>query len=208
MRLLLVFFAMMLSFAGISCKKTTMVTGMITDSATGQPIKGVKVLMAGNKNGSDETITVDLDISATDTLGQYAVEVSGKRIQRVFIRITKDGYAEKKIVYFDNGSCTEYNWVLNPYDAYLSIKLINQSGANDLFYAIAGNNYDGLRIVGPSGSHSLMIPKDDSLTQVVKIAGGDFNQLLWDIKNFGSSPAHIDSIFCPRNDTTYYVLRF
>jgi hypothetical protein len=209
MQKILVFLALALSVIIISCKKTTMVSGVITDSATGQPMKGVNVPMVAHKSLNRGVLLVDQDEALTDSLGQYVVEVSGKSINNVFILIDKDGYAYEKQVFFDNGSCTEHNWVLNPLDAYLSLKLINDSGVSGIFYAISGGLYDGVVTAG-TGGIPLKIPKDSSLTRVIKIAGGGFNQVQWqDNTHYISGPLkNIDSVFCARNDTTYYELRY
>ncbi len=192
------------------CKKTTTVSGVITDSGTGLPIKGVQVLLVANKIGNKGMINVDNQTDLTDDQGQYLVEVEGKKINHVFMRITKKGYAAPKIIYFENGDCTEFNRQLNPFDANLQLTLINESGAEEFYYYTTGALYEGSAYQDtPYGDGPYIIPPQSSLIHDLDAAGGGFVRIVWDYQriNLESHP-HIDSVYCARNDTTYYELKY
>ena len=211
MRAFIAISVLLFSFTQMACRKTTMVAGVITDNATGKPIEGVKILLAANKNGIDHDIDIDDDEALTDSDGRYALEVSGKRIQYVFIRISKEGFITPPNYYLENGDCIGYSRPIHPFDAYLSIKFINQTGASKLYCTITGDFYEGNKETIAGYNNPVSIPLNDSLTQVTKIAGGEFSRILWDIKTSGGvlpANANTDSIFCSRNDTTYYILHY
>ncbi len=188
-----------------SCERTTTVTGTITDSATGLPLEGVKVNLVANLFKKKGFELVDSSIFVTGADGKYTVEIEGKKISQIFIRMGKPYYFSPEEIYLKKGDCKVFDKKLNPLDAYLAFTVINETQADELFCFVGGNLYEGNLQIGPGGKGS-----DIPSTFLLRVAGGDFVRIYWDSKlsNLIDKASHVDSIFCPRNDTTQFLLKF
>jgi hypothetical protein len=50
---------------------------------------------------------------------------------------------------------------------------------------------------------------DIPTTYLLKVPGGDFIRIYWGDESFTwDNASHVDSTFCPRNDTTQFLLKF
>jgi hypothetical protein len=188
----------------IACKRTTMITGIVTDSGTGLPIDGVEVhLIASRFAKHGGTLVVDEDTLTTGADGAYALEVSTARADNVFLRYIKKDYVPYSPA-VKRGDCKQVDAVLNPFDAYINFTIINESQSAELHCSVTGNMYLNIRNGGPVG-------KGDNIpsSYILNVPGGDFIRIYWDNEPFMLSKAsHVDSIFCPRNDTTQFLLKF
>ena len=191
----------------ISCKKTTTVTGIISDRGTGLPLEGVKVYFGANKILSRGAVDViDKAEVVTGLDGEYTVEVEGKGIDYIFIRLTKSGYirAYKTV---DIGTSEVYDRPLNPLDSYLKVRIQNESGASSVNYRLKGTPYEDLEAVGPNGGYKFSVPFGESVDHLINVPGGGYIQVYWDTLSV-AQPHHLDSIYCPRKDTTLYLIKY
>ncbi len=189
----------------IACKRTTMINGVVTDSGTGLPIDGVEVHLIASKYAKHGgTLGVDEDNITTGTDGAYALEVSSARADNVFLRYIKKDY----IPYSPDvkrGDCKQVDAVLNPIDAYINFTIINESQSLELHIRTTGNMYYSGN--GGKGFNKLA---DIPSTYLLKVPGGDNIQIYWDKDpiTLYAKAAYTSTIFCPRNDTTQFLLKF
>ncbi len=188
----------------IACKRTTMITGIVTDRGTGLPIDGVEVhLIASRFAKHGGTLVVDKDTLTTGTDGAYALEVSSARADNVFLRYIKKDYIPYSPA-VKRGDCKQFDAVLNPIDAYINFTIINESQSSELYIGTNGNMYGS-----GSGGKSFYRLADIPSTYLLKVPGGDNIQIYWDSEPTSLAKAsYTDSIFCPRNDTTEFLLKF
>lgn len=211
MKAYIIVFATLLLTLQIACKKTTMVHGVIADGATGKPLEGVDVLLQADKHTSDDFMVIDKATVKTDENGSYGLEIEGKKVDYIFFRIEKQGYFTPPNYYPDNGKKIEYNRNIQPFDAYLSIKFINQLGIDNLYCGIKGAFYEGGGATVAGKNNPISLSSGDSLTKVIKVLGGEFISIHWDNKapnNGIPENGMIDSVFCARNDTTFFTLYY
>lgn len=188
----------------IACKRNTMITGIVTDSSTGLPIEGVEVhLIASRFAKHGGVLGVDEDTITTGTDGAYALEVSTARADNVFLRYIKKDY----IPYSPDvkrGDCKQVDAVLNPIDAYINFTIINESQSQELHIGTKGNMY-----YSGNGGKDFWKETDIPTTYLLKVPGGDFIRIYWGDESFTwDNASHVDSTFCPRNDTTQFLLKF
>lgn len=198
----------LLTVLSSACKKTTVVSGIITDGATGLPVAGVEAYLGANEliwpGGLEvkDSITI---ITAAD--GAYSASVEAKDVSYIFLRFRKEGYIEPPPLYIDEGDCIEYNRAINPIDATIKLIIENISGATGINYRIAGNKLEGEKISGPNGGYRFSVPVGALAEHFVSVPGGDFIRVAWDTIDI-NRPKHLDSVFCAHNDTTYFYLKF
>jgi hypothetical protein len=132
---------LLLLMALLSCKKTTMITGRITDRGTGLPVPEVKLRLSSFDGRTNPQKLVDEDREVTNTDGNYSLEVTGKHVDFVEVYLEqKNGYVIPEGAFFESGDCTSLDFELNPYDAYLKLTLQNESNpAGEIFYYPSGN---------------------------------------------------------------------
>jgi hypothetical protein len=205
------FLAFMLVAQG-ACVKNTSISGTISDKATGMPLEGVSVSMSATKykSSNDKVTLVSLgaDKVVTGSDGRYLLEIDTKRPDELGMGALKDGY-----VYVWEpprwGKDKKFDFEMDPIDAAIRITIINESGYSGKTYALA---YEG----GHKLSHyfypwPVILNKGESLSRTLEICGNSFTEIRW-----GSQPnqpltlhagVQRDSIFCPRNDTTEYLLK-
>jgi hypothetical protein len=196
----------------IACKKTTDVNGTFTNNATGLPIKGIPVTLgASNTDKKGNIIVISEDADSTDENGKYQLHVEAGSADIILQADVPQGFVEPKIRYIKNGKTRTEDYALNPYDAYLRLTLQHDSNsASKIYYYFMGAFYEGNKY-DPIGSVGIEIPKGESKTFLILIAGGQTIGIVWDTKtiNILSNPfPHISLVDCPRNDTTDFVLKY
>ncbi len=127
------------------CKKTTMVSGVITSSATGQPIEGVAVRLLSQRSTGPTSEVLATDNAFTDNNGSYSVEIESKNADLIIWSIAKNGFVEPKIIFIEKGDSKTIDYVLNPYDAWLSVTFKNQSSslARKFYFNYTGPFFEG-----------------------------------------------------------------
>lgn len=191
----------------ISCKKTTTLTGIITDRGTELPLEGVEVYFGANrllKNGRVSVVDKAEVITGTD--GKYTVEVVGKDIDYTYILLTKNGFI-RVVKEIDIGTSEVYDRPLNPLDSYLKLRIQNESGASSIDYRLKGTPYEDIVAVGPNGGYRFSVPYGESVDHLINVPGGGFIQVYWDTLSV-AKPDHLDSIYCPRKDTTLFLIKY
>jgi hypothetical protein len=196
----------------IACQKTTDVNGTFTNNATGLPIKGIRVaLFAKNTNGKGVTTTISEDVDSTDENGKYQLHVEAGSADILLRADVPQGFVEPKVRYIKNGKTRTEDYALNPYDAYLRLTLQHDSiNASKIYYYFTGAFYEGNKY-DPVGSVGIEIPKGESKTFLLLVAGGQTIGIVWDTKainNLSNLFPHISLVDCPRNDTTDFVLKY
>lgn len=196
----------------IACKKTTDVNGTFTNNATGLPIKGIRVrLGASNTDIKGNITTISEDADSTDENGKYQLHVEAGSADILLQADVPKGFVEPKTRYIKNGKTRTEDYALNPYDAYLRLTLQHDSSsASKIYYYFTGAFYEGNKY-DPVGSAGIEIPKGESKTFLLLVAGGQTITIVWDTKaiNILSNPfPNITSVECPRNDTTDFVLKY
>lgn len=207
----------LLSFALIilvhgACVKNTGISGTISDKATGLPIEGVSVSMSAKKYHSENdkvrTVTLGADEDVTDSDGQYFLEIDTKRPDEFGFGALKDGYVHvSKTISW--GKDKSFDFEMNPIDAVIRITVINETGNSGKTFALVYERDSRLNhFVYP---WPLLLNKGESLSQTFNICGDDFAEIRWGSQSNQPLILHEgvqrDSIFCPRKDTTDYVLK-
>jgi len=200
-------------FFTAACKKTTIVSGTITNSATGTPVEGVSVLLVATRSTGPGSEVVSKAETLTDLQGNYSVEVEKKHAESTFLSIKKDGFVTPKVILFERGSHETFDYVLNPYDAWLSITYKNES-VNSIrkFY----NNYTGVYLEGRIycsamlGCGPFLFQTNESRTEIIEIPGGAEITINWDTVKIPGAAQYANRLdtLCPRNDTTFVRIDF
>lgn len=195
------------------CKKTTIISGTITNSATGAPVEGVSVLLVATRSTGPGSEVVSKAETLTDLQGNYSVEVEKKHAESTFLSIEKDGFVKPKIIHFERGSHETFDYALNPYDAWLRVTYNNQS-VNSIknFY----NYYTGTYLEGKIycsamlGCGPFLFQANESRTEIIEIPGGAEITISWDTVKIPGAFQYANRIdtLCPRNDTTFVRIDF
>jgi len=195
----------------IACKKHSTFSGKITNSADGQAVEGVEVrlrFLKGKKGGGSELVAKDEQTTSSN--GEYALEVEGKNAESAYLDVKKDRYAPSQYKSFDPGDCDEVDFVLNPYDAWLSVTFENQSDnlAKNIYFNYTGPYLEGSPYCSNSGCGPFVIQPKASHTEVMRIPGGAEITINWDTKTGAGSVPNQKAVNCSRNDTTFVTIDF
>ena len=183
-----------------------MVSGKITDNGTGLPLEGVRVRLEAFKSApTGGTETVSSDVDSTDVEGQYSLEVEGKNIESIALKIEKPGYVPPPFSHFKNGSCEIKDFALNPIDAWLRLILSHQSSSTDnIYYYLQGPLFQDPR----TGYKGVLVPSGEQKVQDIIVPGGQMVTIVWDTVPSPFKTQKQDSVFCPHKDTTSFALKF
>ncbi len=200
-----------LTIALLSCKKTTVISGVVMDSGTGEPLEGAQVYVVALKSSNTNTWDVEDKVDfITGMDGKFDIEVEGKKIGYVGVAFNKAGYGENQGIEVENGTTTkDIVKYLHPFDAVLRLKLVNKSGASELHYYYSGQLYENRRFSGPGGSPE-EIPLGDSVVYYIKVLGGSMNRVVWATQKFLGTNIQPNTyqFYCPRRDTTAVEIEF
>lgn len=190
------------------CSKTTMVSGQITDKLTGLPISGVSVkFIATTVTKDNKYPTIDQDSSISDINGNYSVQVEGKNVFSTSLFCNKQGYANSAPLYPRNGVCKTIDIQMDSIDAYLKVVFNNETGIlHSIYYEYYGEIL--YHITGDKLPH--LVPANDSINEVIPVAGGEKIFIHWDTVSLGSyydGRWRKDTIFCSHGDTTTLRLK-
>lgn len=206
-----IFFIALFLMLSAACKRTTVVQGKITSSATGEGLPGVGIGMAASKSTSHGYSTLDSDGTVTDSNGMYSVQVEGRNADRIHVAIHKDGYVRPKdLFYFGKGVCATLDYELHPYDAYIKVTFKNEADvAKNFHFVVTGPHFEEDRLCAQDGCGPYLTQPHDTQYRIAKIPGGDDVDVIWDTKSVGSiNRPHVVTVFCPRNDTTEVIIPF
>lgn len=191
----------------IGCKKHSSISGTVTSSADGKPLEGATVVMTfinGKKGGGTELVARESQL--TDEKGQYALEACTPDAG-ASIGVSKGGYARKFSVPFTPGDCKEIDFVLHPYDAWLSLSVENTSGTRirKFYYNYTGPFLDNDDLCFSTCPYTLK-PLEIK-TAVARIPGGSDILFRWDTVSTSGQPLKKIIVACKRNDTTYINIK-
>lgn len=196
----------------IACKKHSTFSGKITNSADGQPVEGVEVrlrFLKAKKGGGNDLVAKDEQTTTSN--GEYALEVEGKNAESAYLDVKKDRYAPSQYKSFDPGDCDEVDFVLNPYDSWLSVTFENQSDTveKDFYFNYTGPFLEDKIQCSSSGCGPFVTLPKASHTEVMRIPGGENITINWDTQKTGNTPfSNQKIVFCSRNDTTFITIYF
>lgn len=199
----------LITFLFVSCKKQTTISGKITSSAGGAPIEGVDVSLEFYFTGDGNvTKIVGSDQQQTDIKGQYMLEVKSKHRGSGSLSVHKEGFAPVNVVLVQSGDNKEMNFVLNPFDAWLSITFENKSPTEDKkYYYDCRSDFLIQGFSKDSGGPFILHPLE-SKTDLHLIPGGSPIKLTWDtIRKSGQPLKNLEIIPCNRNVTTFYTVQ-
>ena len=204
-------FALLLCMQG-ACVKNTTISGTISDKATGLPIEGVSVTMSATKYKSENDKVTPVSLGADEVLtgpdGRYLLEIDTKRPDELGMGALKDGYA-----YAGERPCwgkdKVFDFEMDPVDAGIRVTIVNESGYSGKTYALA---YEGIHKIGHYFyPWPVLLNKGESLSRTLKTCGDAFVEIRWGSQTnqplILHAGVHLDSVFCPRNDTTEYLLK-
>ncbi len=203
----------------VSCARTTVVSGRITNIRTGNPVVGMPVTLNvynGNEpRDSSNPKKVGDTSTKTGSNGEYALEYTDVGIDAVglFLDNGEICYSYFGAVRSDkvktNGS-SEVNIQIDSIDGKLQLILQNLSGQSDKLYLRVDCDATGEKgYACCSINFNNTIPAGQSDTVTFRISAGRFVPVYWGETIFtGWNAPRVDSVFCPRNQTTPMVISF
>jgi hypothetical protein len=199
-------------FLLLGCSKTTHFNGKVFSSDGNTPLSGVEVILRSlkDKKGGGSELAQE-DRVTTNSSGTYDLSVSGKGgAYSAWISVKKNGYVTTQSETLDIGECGEIDFILHPYDAYLSLTFENTGNTTRNFhYVYTGNAFKSDRSCGPIGCGPYQVAAQQSQTQVLYLPGGTDIDIIWDTKNIpGTSTPNKMTVNCPRHDTTHLLIKF
>lgn len=195
-----------------ACVKKSTISGIITDKATGLPIGGVQVGISAIKYESENdkvtSNSLGEDSQLTGPDGRYFLEIDTKRPDDFYFGASKAGYVHRSIT-LSWGKERTYDFELNPIDAVIRVTVSNESGSTAKTYALINSS------AGPNFGYiypwPFVLQQNESFVSTFNVCGGSFTEIRWGnqpnqpLKRFEG--VQRDSVFCPRGDTTDYLLR-
>lgn len=195
-------------FMFFACKKQSTFTGKVINSADDSPIDGASVTLAFTKNNKGVEETVAIDETTTNSGGEYALEVESGSADHGFLIAEKNGFAPIEGFVFDPGDCGEQDFVLNPYDAWLSVTVENTSSSAKQFYYNHTGPFLADKIYAFNGIGPFPIGPQAMFNEIGVIPGGATVYVNWDIIRTGNIPfKNKITVFCNRNDTTFVHIK-
>lgn len=208
------FMALVCCYTFSACTKDTIISGIITDKANGQPLEGVKVSFTAYKfflrqdNLTQDKRIMETKSAVTGSDGRYSFQLDTKSPDEIEFEAQKDGYNEESRV-VEWGKSESEDLAMNPVDATLRVKVINESGTFDNMYAVLNSGKE-------LPSHyfqpwPFLLNQGETFTETFKVNGGQMVEIRWG--NDENEPLHLyngvhrDSIFCPRGGTTDFLLK-
>lgn len=197
-----------------SCHKSqiiqTHVFGTVTDGATGLPLSGVSIRFTVSwvetKGGNPVVRNI---LSTTGSDGTYSFLSETEYPSQIGFTAEKKGYLPKLYKEVNRGDDLQYDFKMHPIDAVLKIKARNENNSIPRLYFRLGNelyeNYSQFCSPWP-----LLIPQGDSVENIFQVPGGRDMLIYWGADESVSWNPNTPrfSVFCPRNDTTEFVLTF
>jgi hypothetical protein len=201
----------------LSCSRTTMVSGRITNYYTGEPIAGQSVTLMvfnGVVGDSPTPKLAEEQNTTTDENGNYSLELSDKGIDDA--RIVVDGnlctdyfyqeYSDK----IEPNESKEINFRVDQITGKLKVVLTNQTGLfQDVFVKTDCDTHGDKGIFCFPGNSFLSVPtgRVDSVT--VPVVAGRYVYVYWGNTDFADWNApHIDSVYCNLGKTTTYQVAY
>jgi hypothetical protein len=200
-------------FLLLSCSKTTHFNGKVFSSDGNTPLSGVEVILRSlkDKKGGGAELAQE-DRMTTNSSGTYDLSVNGKGgAYYAWISVKKNGYVTTQSERLGIGECGEIDFILHPYDAYLSLTFENQSEVTrNFFYEITSPVFIGESTkAGPEGGGPFPTLPHQGHTHLIPVPGNTDIQINWNTTNFiDNDPAKKPKVFCPRHDTTHLLIKF
>ena len=202
-----------------SCSRTTMVSGRITNIRTGNPVAGMPVtLYVSNGNeprDSSNPKIVGESSTTTNSNGEYALEYSGIGIDGAWLEINESLYCYAHFEEFRSGGVvtnksSEVDIQIDSADGRIRLLLQNQSGLSEKIFVRVDCD-----ATGPKG-HTCCnrdvennIQPGQSETLSFSVSADRFVPVYWGTSQFsGWNAPHVDSVYCPRGQTTWLLLSF
>lgn len=192
-----------------SCKKNTTVSGKITSSADGHPVADVDVAIKFFFTGDGNVTKVtDSDEQKTDQNGRYMLEIKPKRNRSGGFTVHKEGFAPINPVKVNAGDNKEIDFVLNPYDAWLSVTFENTSATEDKKYYYHCTSDFLIQGFSKDQGGPFVLQPLASKTDLHLIPGGADILLKWDTVRITGQPLKMEvAIPCNRNVTNYRTVK-
>jgi hypothetical protein len=210
---------LLICFSLIACNRTTIVSGHITDLRNGQPLANLPVYLTAYKGYEHDSANRKFDgrsSTTTDNSGKYSLEFTDSGIDYIGISIGLDVGC-----YYDffnelvgsgslrAGCSNEYNIKTIPIDGHLRIRLKNTTGQADTVYCGIDSDGQGYAKALCAKRLTLPIAAGQTTSFNTGIAGDQYIKIYWGTTDFLKWDApRVDSVYCPRNDTTLLDLGF
>jgi hypothetical protein len=192
-----------------ACKKHSTFSGRVLSSDGMVPIEGAGVSLNFSIDKRERgTETVAQASYVTDSTGEYLVEVEAKNAHHGLLLAAKQGYAPIAPISFKPGKCDELDFILNPYDAWLSVTFENTKNTEQSYYHYyTGPFFKENYCFGSCGPTK--IAPFGQQTFVALIPGGADTDVFWDYEYWGGKvPLRYKTTqSCPRHDTTYVHIK-
>lgn len=196
---------------GACCSSlTTEISGRITDKVTGQPVENASVELYVFDYAHEHDFYAE-KYTQTDAKGGYYLTADGPcTIEGGHASVLKDGYwsvYNKPVV---GGKAQVLDFQLTPEDAVLRVHLKNVSASNSLIYfKYQCNTGDEPWSYCFGKSYPDTLQADQEAVKLIAVPGDTYNRVFWDVQDFNKGKAaHLDSIYCARNDTTDLNINF
>lgn len=204
--LLLIFFA-------TNCQKTTQAKGKVFNYVSGKPIEGITVELIGydglvGDGGPPERC--ELSDTKTDANGEYSLEVGCSGMDQVEIHVGSS-YQQYQSLYFFSirssklklGKCNEIDFEIDSIDGRLKFKIYNAQNVRDTVYLKLHCNAIGEPFYYCAKGIERYVEAGATDSHSWPVTANRYVRYYWDTVPFEDfNAAHIDSIFCTRNDST------
>jgi hypothetical protein len=190
-----------------TCKRSTSVSGIITDVLTDLPVDGVTVSIeyATLKNGVHDVIGTATQVTNAD--GRYLLELEGSKNAELVLRIEKEGYVAFFPKSLNNSGVQEVNIKLRPKSCKLFLTIYNSKNYPLKFYSFMQGKFYGeaeKRIV--SNPNPLEISSNSSITYTYAVPDS-LNFLYYDTLDYKNEIPHngLTILFLPNTSIPFDI---
>jgi hypothetical protein len=126
-----------------ACKKSTTVSGIITDVLSGLPLEGVTVSIeySALKNGQNDIIATATQVTSAD--GRYLLELVGAKNADLDMRIKKEGYVAFFPKRLNSSGVQDVNIKLRPKCCEVVLTIFNSKNYPLKFYSYMQGKFFG-----------------------------------------------------------------
>ena len=196
--------------------RPTVIQGLVTNSATGEPIADALINYATIVKNAAPGMGWRAQTSYTDANGFYSVTVPPNYNWDIY-RLSKDGYLLKISPVmghqFTFGEVNTLDIEMIPIDGFIRIVANNSIPGNDSLYVKFYSPITDaeFQLMGGSVAHTypIKLSMNETYEEVIAFPGEDLIKIYWDSYNFFIfESTNRDSIYISRNDTLTYTIDF
>lgn len=202
-----------------SCSRTTFVSGRVTNIRTGNPVVGMPVSLSIYNGHDPQDSSNPKKVGTSSTLtgpdGEYTLELSGKGIDEAGLQLDEgrlcfsyfEAYRSDNVV---ENEAREVNIQIDSIDGRLQLVLENETGQFPKLYVRVdcdATGDKGIYCCNTNVENSLSAGQTTS--HEFPVSANRYVWVYWGTDPFtGWNAPAIDSVYCPRGQTTPFVIKF